>query len=304
MKKNISYMNDDELADFRARMGAHEFDPECVKNKHTDISYGPLPEHLLDIYLPDGADAQYPTLMYIHGGGWTMGNKRLCALDSVIGLIKSGWAVLSIDYRLAPQINFPDNVFDVKAALAWIYEYGDNYGLDRTRVVLAGDSAGGHLSLMAGFTQKRAEYSGALDKPLAAVKAVISLYGPTDLGVDFEQSFSESGVKTLPPMMIGGEKRDINALAFGATYKPLLTLNSPISLVTEDSPPVLLLHGKQDAVVPYQQSVMLKERMDKVCGQSRAKILIYPDRNHSDPAFLTEENVGVIAEFLCEVFGG
>ena len=299
---NVSYMSGAELADFAARMGPLEFDATRIKNKHLDVSYGPLPEHMLDIYLPDGTGTPFPTLMYIHGGGWIMGDRRMCALDSVIGLLECGWAVLSIDYRLAPKIMFPENVFDVKAALAWIYAHGENYGLDRTRVAVAGDSAGGHLSLMAGFTQNRGEYSGPVKTPLAEIKAVVSLYGPTDMGVNFKQSFSESGVKTLPPTP-GVEERDINNLAFGTKNWPLLSLNSPINLVTEDSPPVLLLHGQQDAVVPYQQSVILKKRMDEICEQERAKMIIYPDRNHSDPAFLTDENVAVIAEFLFGVFG-
>ena len=298
----LAYMSSGELADFVARMGAHEFDTARVKNRYVDVSYGPLPEHMLDIYLPDNAETPCPTLMYIHGGGWTMGDRRLCALDSVIGLLERGWAVLSIDYRLAPHIVFPENVFDVKAALAWLYAHGAEYGLDRDRLAVAGDSAGGHLSLMAGFTQYRAEYSGDLELPLPEIKAIVSLYGPTDMGVDFKQSFSESGVKTIPPMP-GGEERDINKLAFGTTHHPLLSLNSPINLVTPDSPPVLMLHGHQDAVVPYQQSVILGERMDKICGQGRAKMIIYPDRNHSDPAFLTGESVAVIAEFLYGVFG-
>lgn len=299
---SVSYMSGDELADFAARMGPSEFDPSRVKNRHVDVSYGPLPEHLLDIYLPDGTDTLFPTLVYIHGGGWTMGDRRLCALDSVIGLLSKGWAVLSIEYRLAPQVVFPENVFDVKAVLAWVYEQGAKYGLDRTQVALAGDSAGGHLSLMAGFTQNRNEYSGPVPGPLAEVKAVVSLYGPTDMGIDFNQSFSESGVKTLPPNP--GVKEPLNMTVFGTVSPSLLRLTSPVSLVTEDSPPVLLLHGKLDAVVPYQQSTALLERMDKVCGSGRAKMIIYPDRNHSDPGFLTDENVNEIAVFLSDVFGG
>ena len=149
------YMTQEEILAF-AKMGAPtEFDRSGVKNCHMDIQYGTLPEQILDLYLPETGDGPFPTMVYVHGGGWSMGTKTEGFLGGAIGLLEKGYAVISINYRLVPKTRFPEFIFDSKTAVRWARAHAEEYKLDPSRFAMAGDSAGGHIALMMGFTAGR-----------------------------------------------------------------------------------------------------------------------------------------------------
>ena len=291
------YYTPEEYAQFGNLLAPVEFDSSYIRRKHLDVPYGTLPEQKLDLYLPDGGEGPCPVIFYVHGGGWMMGTKTLGAITCVIGALDRGYAVIAPDYRLAPAVTFPEFIFDIKTAVRWARAHAEEYGLDPERIGMIGDSAGGHISLMMGFTAGRPEYEGeqyGWPGVSSAVQAVCDMYGPSDLSADAAAWYRASGVKRFPHT--GGE-REYEPM-FGTDNKNLLRLISPISFVTADIPPVMIQQGRDDGIVPYQHSQILAERIAEVCGPDRVEYHLYEGRNHSDPAFLTEESVRQVVDFF------
>ena len=289
-------------ADFSRMALPFELDPATVRNRALDLPYGTLPEQKLDLYLPDDPPAgPAPVILYIHGGGWMAGTKRLGALNLVIDAVKRGYALVVPDYRLFPQVQFPEFLFDVKTALRWTRAHAAAYRMDPDRIGVVGDSAGGYGALMLGFTPGHPELSGAqygwagYDE---SVRAVCDLYSPVVLDADEAAWYRESGVQRMLFPTDNGKGMLENA--FGTTNPNLLRLMSPTSFVTKDIPPVLIQQGGSDSIVPYQHSAALAARIREVCGDARVRYELYPERNHSDRDFMTSENAGIIFSFFDE----
>ena len=298
-EEGVLYMTQEEARTVFSGLGPTAFDPTSVKNHTLDVQYGALEEQILDIYLPESGKGPFPVMFYVHGGGWTMGSKTLAFLSGVIGLIDHGYAVISVDYRLAPQTTFPEFLFDVKTAVRWARANADLYGFDPDRFSMAGDSAGGHITLMMGFTADRPEYAGYVyGWPDASdgLQAICDMYGPSILDEPLEQFYKESGIPRLSRQVPG--KPSAFETAFGTSNANLLRLISPISLVHKDIPPVLILHGVKDGVVPYQHSTLLDMRIKEVCDENRSELILYENRNHADSGFNTKENSETLAKFF------
>ena len=187
-----------------------------------------------DLYLPERQNGAL--VVYVHGGGWTGGSRTEYPPDLFAALLRRGYTVASIDYRLAPQHRFPAQSVDVANAVACLKGQAGGYGIDPARVGLIGGSAGGHLAALHGTTGGQGFVTIGGD---ASVSAVVSLYGPADLADDFP----------------GASLRILQAV-FGASSRsdPVVRAASPITHVSGDDPPFLLLHGERDALVPIRQS--------------------------------------------------
>lgn len=147
-----------------------------------------------------------PVIFYVHGGGWIMGTQRLGGLACISGALAHGYAVISVEYRLAPAVHFPEFIFDVKTAVRWARANAPQYGFDPARIGMIGDSAGGHISLMFGFTADRPEYEGIHYGHAgysSAIQAVVDMYGPADLAADEDQWYQESKVRCSESLPCG-----------------------------------------------------------------------------------------------------
>ncbi len=292
------YISEDDLTGMV--VPAKDFDCSQIKYHFLDVHYGCLPEQKLDIYLPDQVDGPFPLLIYVHGGGWMIGTKRLCFMDCIIDAIKYGYAVISMDYRLAPAVRFPEFLYDVKTAIRWARAHAGDYGFDPEHIGLVGDSAGGNLSLLAAFTAGEPELEGeryGWPNFSSAVQAVCAMYAPSVLYGDDMAWFRESGISSRTVPMAEGEE-NLYETVFGTKNVEMLKLLSPINLVHENIPPVLLQHGKRDSVVPCQHSVLLAERIEGICGPGRMELRLYPDRDHGDRQFIGEENCREVLTFF------
>ncbi|MBQ8831254.1 MAG: alpha/beta hydrolase [Oscillospiraceae bacterium] len=299
MANEIKMITEAELA----RMAnPTDFDTDRVKNKVLDVQYGTLPEQKLDIYLPDEVTAPIPVIFYVHGGGWCLGTKRLGALDCIIDAIKYGYAVVVPDYRLAPGVTYPEFIFDIKTAVRWARANAAQYGFDPEKFAMVGDSAGGHITLVMGFTGGWVEYedeeygwAGYSTK----LQAICDMYGPSIIYADEDQWYRESGVPCMKIMPEnGGKAISMYEQAFGTMNKSLLRVISPYNMVHKDIPPTMIQQGMADAVVAYQHSTLLAEKIAKVCGEDRVVLKTYAERNHSDKDFMTEENCKEVLEFF------
>lgn len=292
-----NYYTFEEYESFGNLFSPVAFDPSAISRKFLDIQYGTLPEQKLDVYLPEEGDGPWPLIIYVHGGGWMYGTKTLGAISCIIDALNHGYAVMTVDYRLVPNIAFPENIFDVKTAVRWARAHSAEYGFDPERFAMIGDSAGGHITLMIGFTAGHPEYEGeqyGWAGYSSAVQAICDMYGPADLAFDHTIWFRESGVKRFP---YPGKDPGYEPL-FGTSNPDLLKLISPISLVHKNIPPTMIQQGTDDGIVAYQHSTALAEKITRVCGADRVLLKLYPGRNHSDKAFLTKENCLEVLAFF------
>lgn len=201
----------------------------------------------LDVYLPEGAAPRggRPALLAIHGGGWRGGGKADYG-RSLVPLVRRGLVVVAVDYRLSRpgSPSWPENIDDVRAALRWVYDHAADFGIDRDRVAAIGSSAGGHLALLLATSDRPAGRA-------APVRAVIDFYGPTDLRTLFD---SGTGADRSVGMLLGGTPE---------TAPERFKAASPLSGVRPGLPPVLIVHGDDDPLVPAGQSRALAESLER-----------------------------------------
>jgi acetyl esterase/lipase len=211
-----------------------------------DIVYGTAAGVALkmDIYYPQKAEGAVPAVLYVHGGAWTKGSKDPGpAVNDVRMLQQKGYLVASVDYRLAPQYKFPAQIEDVKCAVRFLRANAALYGIDGGRIGAMGGSAGGHLVSLLGLSgDQDFNSSGGSTGQSARVQAVVDMYGPSDISV-------------VP----GGVDRVLLMQVFGAADRgaAVVKLASPVSYVSPDDPPFLIIHGEKDPLVPFGQSELL-----------------------------------------------
>ena len=210
----------------------------------------------LDAYLP-AAPGLHPAVILIHGGYWQAGDKESHAR---LGewMAEHGYAAFAINYRLAPDFPFPAAVADVQCAVAWVREHAAEYDVDPDRIALMGTSAGGHLAALAGLAavpaSPPASWQPSCGDPAAnvSVQAVISCFGPVDLAFHAEESEPAEGIVAV---FLGQTCQDAPQLCAAA---------SPMTYVTADAPPTLLIHGADDAAVSCENSARLYAALDGV----------------------------------------
>lgn len=246
-----------------------------------NVAYAPISDlQQLDIYAPAQGEPPYPVVVIIHGGGWTVGDKRgelpMAAIPSFLAL---GFAVASVNYRLAPDAVFPAQLLDVKAAIRYLRDGAEGFGLDPDRIAVIGESAGAHLAALLGTTQGLAEFDDpALGNPDVSsdVQAVVDLYGPANLAT----SDAQRGLN--PPCPAEPDPNIALLLGASPTEAPdLAEAASPITYLGSDRPvpPFFIAHGDADCVVPQQQSVELHDAIEAV-APGRSQHTIVPGSGH------------------------
>ena len=226
---------------------------------------------LLDLYLPIGAEEPVPVIVWLHGGGWRIGDRKL-GPDLRARFAERGYAMASIEYRLSGEAIFPAQIHDVKAAIRWLRSVANEYGLDSEHFGLWGSSAGGHLAALAGTTG-----SGRLEglelgnwEYLSDVQAVVDGYGPTDFLQMEEQSPLVTTPSADPESIHLNSVQGYNNLEspesqlLGApiqTVPHLVREANPITYIDENVPPFLILHGLSDTAVPVHQSELLYQAL-------------------------------------------
>ena len=241
----------------------------------------------LDLVLPEHSDGPVPVAVYVHGGGWAMGDRRMDLARRVTGVARLGVAVAAIDYRLGPAGRFPAAVDDVGAAVGWIRAHGGEYGLATTRVGAWGSSAGAHLALVAALGRDPAHSS--------EIDAVVSFFATSDLAARTARSAMER--RLLPPGPEHGFL-GLDELDNLADDEILRRANSasPLVMVHPAAPPVLSVHGDRDQLVPFDQSRRLHDAL--VAAGARSTLVCLGGAGHEDAAFDQPFVAGLVAQFL------
>ncbi len=229
-----------------------------------DISYAGTDNarQTLDLALPikRTSDKPLPVIAFIHGGGWRGGSKD-GGLNRIRGFLKSGnYAGVSIGYRLSNEAKWPAQIHDCKAAIRWVKANAVKHGLDGSKIAVHGTSAGGHLVAMLGTSAgvKAMDGStGAYTSQSTKVACVVDYFGPTNFlrMNDFESRIDHDAKDSPEGLLIGGPVQD--------NKKKTLTAD-PISYVSKEDSPFLIMHGTKDMAVPYNQSVILHSALKKI----------------------------------------
>ena len=227
---------------------------------------------LLDLYQPAAVSASGAAIVYVHGGGWAVGTRRRMgrafaswspsALDL---LAQAGFVVATVDYRLSGEAKFPAQLHDVKATVRWVRGNAERLGIDPGRVMAWGESAGGHLAVLAGLTGDRPELEGDVGEfagRSSAVCGVVDWYGPMNLlslssqhAPDSDKRPDDAG--SWESTMVGAPLQSAPERARAA---------SPISYVHAAAPPIQIHHGTADTFVPFAQSVEFVEALRRAGG--------------------------------------
>jgi acetyl esterase/lipase len=225
--------------------------PDSVEVTH-GIQYGEVEGVALhlDLYAPKGMKQPAPALIFIHGGGWK-GGKREDYHYYGVRFAEKGYVVATISYRLKKVALFPAAVEDAKCAVRWMRKHAKQWHVDPQRIAIAGGSAGGHLSMMVGYSSDVKDFDGhgGHDGVSSRVQAVVNLYGPVDLTTPYARSHD---------------------LVSGYLGKPfdkapeLYKAASPLTYVSRDDPPTLTFHGTLDSLVPVTQADTLVKRLKEL----------------------------------------
>jgi acetyl esterase/lipase len=224
-----------------------------------DIPYGMANGRLLslDALRPEGdSEVALPVVLWLHGGCWYSGNKGNAIDKHMLDfLVRSGFVVASAEYRLSDEASFPAQIHDVKAAIRWLRARPEVLGINPERVALAGFSAGAHLAALAATTVGVQELEGESGSPgySTRVRAAIAMAAPTD--------FTQNPAATDPslnPNSVGGVTPEQRLLGGRIEELPALArLANPGTFIGRDTPPILIIHGSDDEIVPVSQAEYL-----------------------------------------------
>ncbi|UMB72145.1 alpha/beta hydrolase [Mycobacterium paraterrae] len=262
----------------------------------TNIPYG---EHgarnHLDIWRRPDLDrgGKAPVLLQVPGGAWMVGSKRQQAYPLMSHLAELGWVCVAINYRLSPRSTWPDQIVDVKRALAWTKEHIAEYGGDPDWVAITGGSAGGHLSSLAAVTQNDPRFQPGFEDADTSVRAAVPFYGLYDFN-------REEAVHPLMAPMLGKYVFKMGRRDIAEAFREA----SPINHVSADAPPFFVLHGTNDSLIPVEQGRAFSARLREVSQQP----VVYAELPYAQHAFdiFGSARAGhaaiAVEQFLAEIY--
>lgn len=242
----------------------------------------------LDVYHLEVGKSQ-PAIFWLHGGGLIVGSRRMLPLRQALAYLHAGFAIISVDYRLAPETKIGEILDDVVDAYYWVQEHGESIGIDADHIALVGHSAGAYLALLAAIRLS--------PKPTA----VISFYGYGDISGEWANKpsahYCQKGVISPEEARKNIGNRPISCSSIRARIKfyiycrqqgiwgreilgddhddiqTVQSLYCPVFSITAPFPPTLLLHGDQDVDVPVSQTLILGRKLNSIGVPSEQIIL-------------------------------
>jgi acetyl esterase/lipase len=239
----------------RERFWGHRF------SQAHDVKYGAGDDQKMDIYCQgtwvgephywQGDSIKHPTLVYIHGGGWLSNNKDQI-MPFVLPYLERGYNVVALEYGKGAA-TAPLAVDDCMRALQWLNRHADAYNMDRQKIVISGESAGGHLAMITGMLNTIPGSHPAYCGDSLKVAAIVNWFGISDIaGID--RFFSDRGEPNNYAAVWVGEKSRMDFIT--KTY-------SPLHRIISATPPLITIHGKKDTVVPFSQAEQLHKKLSK-----------------------------------------
>ncbi len=247
----------------------------CRVTRHVEFAEVETGSLRLDVYEPkvpvEKPGGLRPAIIQIHGGAWVIGDKREQGVPLLRYMAANGWVGFNINYRLSPKVKAPVHLQDCKRAVAWVRDNAEEYGIDPNFIAVTGGSAGGHLAAMVALTGNDPEFQPGFEGSDTSVQAAVPFYGVYDM-LAREGDQDPQFVELLERMVMDGSP-DINADAWSAY--------SPIDQVHTAAPPMMVIHGSGDVLVPVRGARRFVARMAEVSENP----LIYAELEGAQHAF-------------------
>jgi len=232
-----------------------------------------------------------PLIIYVQGSGWYEQNLGL-TLHSLLDFAKRGFVIAIAEYRPLPSFIFPAQIKDIKTAVRFMLNNAGKYGIDSSKVVVWGDSSGGHTASMINVTQNDPEYTDEAEAAPLDIKAFVDYYGPSDISRMNEQPSAMDHLNAGSPagMIIGNVRVD--------EHPELVAPTVPMNHIDRNNKPrpQLIIHGDKDRTVAFHQSLILYEALrDSGCEAEFYKLA---GADHGGAPFWSDEVLAIVEEFI------
>jgi acetyl esterase/lipase len=245
----------------------------------------------LDVVHHRDKPAGAPVLLQVHGGGWMIGNKEQQGIPLMLHMAARGWVCVAMNYPLSPRARWPEHLVAVKRGLRWIREHGDEYGADPSFVAVTGGSAGGHLAAIVALTATDRSLQPGFEEVDTSVQACVPHYGVYDFTDESGARFAARRLnRLLRPYVMSAD----------AVYPDDYRAASPLYRITPDAPPFLVLHGRNDTLVPVGEARAFVARLRETSKNPVAYAEL-AGAQHAFDLFLSLRSTGVlrgVARFL------
>lgn len=244
----------------------------------------------MDIVYPEDNTRKYPCIVWICGGAWAVMD-RSAHLAYLTQLARSGFVVASVEYRTTNEGIFPVQLQDVKAGIRYLKANSERYRIDREHFGVMGESAGGYLTAMAALVDDKIYDVGAFTEYSSKVQAACPWYPPADV-TSFPYPSAEKAA-AAPESLLLGQNVALN-------QEEAIKI-CPVTYVTKDAPPFMIIHGNQDKTVPFTQGELLHDKLD--AAGADVQLLVLEDADHADVRFFQEEIWQRIIAFFQDKLG-
>lgn len=241
----------------------------------------------MDLIYPEDSTKDYPCIVWICGGAWLSMDKS-AHLAYLSGLAREGFVAASVQYRTSNEAQFPAQLQDVKAAIRYLRAHAGRYHINAEKIGVMGESAGGYLTCMAALAKDPVYDVGEYLEYSSEVQAACPWYPPTDFrGFPYESA--EQCAASPESLLMGKNVMRNQEEALAAC---------PVSFVTKDAPPFLIIHGEEDHTVPFSQGVLIHDELEKAgCDVT---LLAIEGADHADLRFFQREIWQEITKFFKE----
>ena len=252
---------------------------EDVTYAQADAWFGHVTRDLrMDIIYPQNNECEYPCIIWVCGGGWMQMNKG-AHIPYLTDLARRGFVAASVDYRLGHEAPFPAAIIDIKAAIRYLRSRAKRYSINKEKFGISGESAGGYLTAMTALIRDKSYEEGGYLEYSSAVQAACPWYMPCDLTKMVNNDL-------MKPAFFSG---DIN-------NKQYCNLINPITHITAEAPPFLILHGTEDTLVPFEQGEMFYSAL--IAKNIDARFIGLENAAHADAHFFQRPVWDIIADFF------
>ncbi len=230
----------------------------------------------MDIIYPEDKTRKYPCIVWICGGAWAVMDKS-AHMAYLSELARSGFVVASVEYRTTNEGKFPFQLMDVKAGIRYLKAHSERFQIDVEHFGVMGESAGGYLTAMAALVDDKSYDVGAFTEYSSKVQAACPWYPPADVTA-FQYPTPEMAAAAPESLLLGKNV---------ALYKEEAMKICPVTYVSKDAPPFMIIHGDQDHTVPFRQGELLHDKLE--AAGVEVKLLVLEGADHADVSFFQKE---------------
>lgn len=239
----------------------------------------------LDLIYPEEPEKVYSCIVWICGGAWLTMDKS-AHLPYLAELARSGFVVASVEYRTSNEAIYPAQIVDVKAAIRYLRAHSERYRINPERFGVMGESAGGYLAAMAALADDPAFDEGDYLEYSSKVQAACPWYPPTDV-TGFPYPSPLESASSRESLMLG-----MNVML----HQEEALKACPVSYVSKDAPPFMIIHGMNDHTVPFSQGEILHDKLE--AAGCDVKLIAIEDADHADRQFFQKEIWERITKFF------